>query len=337
MSRSVPGGSAGRGMRGPGQPHRRPGLGHVRPLGQRPAGQRAHPGGRHRDAADGQETAAARPGRRLHDARRPGPGPARRRADRVPARIGGPGLLRLPGRNPVPPVAAGRPGLFPGPCVTGVVRAHVVAGLAGRSIVVRVPGAWGAGQRGIVGNLESRYVQPGRPRRPGSGGHPPRHHGGRLDQLGQRERGGRGADQSGQRVPGGRVRLGQRGGQADQREHGQPGVAVGQPAHGQYPDQPGEDREEHQDANDQGQFVVRPERRDGEVLDLGRSIVYGHAAHGSDRRALGLEDSGYQLGYAERDSSGDQAGHQAPAGASGTVACWHRGLRVGGGAHRDYS
>ena len=54
-------------------------------------------------------------------------------------------------------------------------------------------------------------------------------------------------------------------------------------------------------------LVVRPERRDGKILDGGRGVVDGHAADGGDRRPLRPADPGHQLAHPERDPGHQQA------------------------------
>ena len=214
MSRSVPAGSGGAGCAGRGRRTRRPGLGHAGALGQRRAGQALTPAAATATRAGDQEARRPGPVRRAGAAAGPDPpGAGRRSRPGSAARA-----CSAPG-GPSPPVTAAP--ASPGPASPA---ASGLASSASRPPSVRVPGAWRAGQRGIVGT-RVRYASRG-----GRAARERRHRRGTTvppDQLGQRERPRRGADQRGQRVPGGRVRLGQRGRQADQREHRQPGIAVG--------------------------------------------------------------------------------------------------------------
>ena len=147
---------------------------------------------------------------------------------------------------------------------------------------------------------------------------------GRADQELQRVASGQGADQGRQRVPQRRVRPGQRRRQADGREDGQPDVAVAQVPHGGDPDSCGEHRQHHEDADDQHGLVVRPERRDGKILDDGRGVVDGCAADGGDGRPLRAADPGHQLAHAERDPGHQQADEYPTPGRGGVRMVSHR-------------
>ena len=104
---------------------------------------------------------------------------------------------------------------------------------------------------------------------------------------------------------------GQRGDNADQDENGQPGHAVGDPAHGQDPDGRREDGQDDQDPAHQDDLVVRAERADGEVLDRRGSEVDGQLPDGHDRRAAGADQAGDQLGDAQGQPACENSGGRA--------------------------
>ena len=99
--------------------------------------------------------------------------------------------------------------------------------------------------------------------------------------------------------------------QADDAEGGEPGDADPRPAHRRHAEQRTEGDRHDDDADDEGDLVVRAEQRDGEVLQRGGEAVDELRADGRDQRRRRPGEPAHQLADAERHPGGDGAGDRA--------------------------